>query len=113
MKISRQLLYFLIPAMVLVIVGTALAGFACTPPGAIPASCQKWYDQGKLDGYNDGYAKGKTDGQAVGYSDGYAKGLQDGKGLCPQCPTCPQCPQQQYPQYPYNYPYPHYYYYGY
>lgn len=112
MKISRRILYVSLPAIVLVIVGVALVGLACTPPGTIPSSCQQWYDKGKMDGYNDGYSQGKTDGQTVGYSDGYAKGLQDGKGLCPQCPTCPQCPQQQQ-QYPYYYPYPRYYYYGY
>ncbi len=113
MKMSRRTLQFIVPAIVLVILTAALAGFACTPPGTIPASCQKWYDQGKMDGYTDGYNKGKIDGQTVGYSDGYTKGLQDGKSLCPQCPTCPTCPQQQQ-QYPYYYPYPrYYYYYGY
>jgi hypothetical protein len=110
MKISRRTLYILFPVIVLVIVGAALVGFACTPPGTMPKACQQWYDQGKLDGYNDGYAKGKADGQAAGYNEGYVKGMQDGTALCPQCPQCPSCPEcpQQY-QYPYYFPYPHYY----
>jgi len=117
MKISRRTLYILLPVVVLVVLGAVLAGFACAPPGTMPKACQQWYDKGKLDGYNDGYTKGKADGQATGYNEGYVKGLQDGTALCPQCPTCPtcpQCPQQQYQyQYPYYYPYPHYYYNGY
>jgi len=117
MKISRRTLYILLPVVVLVVLGAILAGFACAPPGTMPKACQQWYDKGKLDGYNDGYTKGKADGQATGYNEGYVKGLQDGTALCPQCPTCPtcpQCPQQQYQyQYPYYYPYPHYYYNGY
>jgi len=112
MKMSRRMSFILTSAIVLVIVGVALAGFACTPAGTMPSTCQQWYNQGKMDGYNDGYAKGKADGQTVGYSDGYTKGLQEGKALCPQCPTCPTCPQQQQ-QYPYYYPYPYYYYHGY
>jgi hypothetical protein len=99
---------------VLVLLGALFAGSACTPPGTIPRSCEQWYEKGKLEGYNDGYSKGKIDGQAAGFNDGYYKGLQDGKALCPQCPacpTCPTCPTYQY-QYPYQYysPYPYWYY---
>ena len=110
MKISRRTLYILLPVVVLVVLGAVLAGLACSPPGTMPKACQQWYDKGKLDGYNDGYTKGKADGQATGYNEGYVKGLKDGTALCPQCPTCPQCPQQQQ-QYQYYYPYPYYYYY--
>jgi hypothetical protein len=112
MKMNRRMSFILTSVIVLVIAGVALAGFACTPAGTMPSACQQWYTQGKMDGYNEGYAKGKADGETVGYSDGYTKGLQEGKALCPQCPTCPTCPQQQY-QYPYYYPYPYYYYHGY
>jgi hypothetical protein len=79
MKMSRRKSFILMSAIVLVIVGAVLVGFACTPAGTMPPSCQQWYNQGKMDGYNDGYAKGKADGQTVGYSDGYTKGLQEGK----------------------------------
>ena len=110
MKINRLTLYILLPVTVLVLLGVLFASSACAPPGTIPRSCEQWYDKGKLDGYNDGYTKGKADGQATGYNEGYVKGLKDGTALCPQCPTCPQCPQQQQ-QYQYYYPYPYYYYY--
>ena len=111
MRKNRRTLYILLPIIVLAMVGSTLIGFGCTPSGTMPSACQQWYDKGKMDGYNAGYSQGKTDGQSVGYSEGYTKGLQDGKSLCPQCPTCPTCPQQQ--QYPYYYPYPRYYYWGY
>ncbi|OGN91555.1 MAG: hypothetical protein A2Z75_07790 [Chloroflexi bacterium RBG_13_50_10] len=115
MKTRRRILYILLPVVSIVLLGALLAGSACTPAGTIPRSCEQWYEKGKLDGYNDGYSKGKTDGQAAGYNDGYYKGLQDGKALCPQCPTCPTCPtchEYQYQYYPYQY-YPPYWYWDY
>ena len=112
MKINRLTSYILLPVTVLVLLGVFFVGSACAPPGTIPRSCEQWYEKGKLEGYNDGYSKGKTEGQSTGYNEGYAKGLQDGTALCPQCPTCPQCPQQQQ-QYPYYYPYQYYYPYPY
>lgn len=108
MKLNRRILYhILLPAVVLVLIGTFFAGCACAPPGTIPRACQEWYEKGKQEGhdigYNEGYDRGKADGKEVGYSEGYVKGLQEGKNLCPGCPQCPECPQ--YPQYQYYYPY--------
>ena len=113
MKMSRRVLYILLPVMVLALVGTFLSG--CVPPGTMPPACQKWYDKGNQEGYNigftEGYNKGKQEGMVTGYNEGYAKGLADGKQACPDCPKCPECPQYQFPyyfyQYPSLYPYPY------
>jgi hypothetical protein len=113
MKISRRTSYILLPVIVLVVLGIILAGFACTPPGTMPASCQQWYDKGKLEGYSDGYNAGKIDGQSVGYNEGYTKGLQAGTALCPNCPSCPTCPSCPRSDYQYYYPYYQYYPYWY